>query len=366
MIRGILIIAALAASPVLTAEIDDRTRVQIEALNRLKGTGLKASPALKSALLKILEKTRGTPEFVHLVRDFKIPGQAETLLDYALHHPEDSAGAEAFRLALPDLHAEALEPLLRSNQGAALVKLIAAAGEPALQPLLENLVTGKIGAAATRKEAVRALAHSQNGARFLLTLARSGELPPALRLTASFELNRVPWPDLKAEAAELLPLPTAANAEPLPPISELVKRRGDPARGRQLFMESAAACATCHQINGLGQDFGPKLSEIGTKLGKDALYQAILDPSAGISFGYEAWNLQLADGGEAFGLIVSETAGEVALKTQNGITTNYKKSEIVRRQKMSASIMPAGLHLALSTSDLVDLVEYLSSLKKPD
>jgi hypothetical protein len=32
---------------------------------------------------------------------------------------------------------------------------------------------------------------------------------------------------------------------------------------------------------------------------------------------------------------------------------------------MSLSIMPAGLQLTMSEQDLVDLVEFLSSLKKP-
>ena len=44
--------------------------------------------------------------------------------------------------------------------------------------------------------------------------------------------------------------------------------------------------------------------------------------------------------------------------------SRYKKSEIDRRTKQKLSIMPAGLEQTMSTEDLVDLVEYLSSLKK--
>ena len=72
----------------------------------------------------------------------------------------------------------------------------------------------------------------------------------------------------------------------------------------------------------------------------------------------------MKNGDEIFGLIASETNDELAVKTQNGITTKYKKSEIAKRQKQPLSIMPAGLQLTMSTQDLVDLVEYLSSLKK--
>src|SRR5205823_13491201 len=150
----------------------------------------------------------------------------------------------------------------------------------------------------------------------------------------------------------------------LPPVTELVKLKGDPVRGAEVFNREAVGCFKCHQVNGHGTDFGTNLSEIGTKLAKEALCEAILDPSAGISFGYEAWQIELKNGDEAYGLIVSETADEIALKTQGGIVTRYKKSDIARREQQKLSIMPAGLQQALSTQDLVDLVEYLAALKK--
>jgi len=125
-------------------------------------------------------------------------------------------------------------------------------------------------------------------------------------------------------------------------------------------------CVKCHQVNGEGIDFGPNLSEIGTKLGKDALYEAILDPSAGISFGFEAWQIELKNGTEAYGLIVSDTTEEIAVKSQGSIVTRYKKADVTKREQQKLSIMPAGLQQAMSTQDLVDLVEYLSTLKKAE
>ena len=185
-----------------------------------------------------------------------------------------------------------------------------------------------------------------------------------MKLTAAFELNLAPWPEVKKLALDILPLPQTKNAEPLPPISELVKRTGDPARGRLVFESDTAACIYCHVVNGRGTDVGPQLSEIGTKLGKDALYQSILDPSSGISFGFEAWNIQLKNDDELFGLITSETGDELTVKTQAGVITKVKRSEIAKRQKLSSSLMPVGLQLTMSTQELVDLVEYLASLKK--
>ncbi len=140
--------------------------------------------------------------------------------------------------------------------------------------------------------------------------------------------------------------------------------KGDPAKGAEVYRRESVGCIKCHQVNGAGVDFGPNLSEIGTKLGREALYESILDPSSGISFGYEAWQIELKNGDEAYGLIVSDTADELAVKTPGGIVTRYKKSDIAKREQQKLSIMPAGLQQTMSTQDLVDLVDYLSSLKK--
>ena len=60
---------------------------------------------------------------------------------------------------------------------------------------------------------------------------------------------------------------------------------------------------------------------------------------------------------------MSETESELALKTIGGIVTHYKKSEIVKREKQKLSIMPSGLQQGMSRQELVDLVEYLTTLK---
>jgi putative heme-binding domain-containing protein len=119
----------------------------------------------------------------------------------------------------------------------------------------------------------------------------------------------------------------------------------------------------CHQIGREGVEFGPNLGEIGAKLGKEALYDAIVEPSSGISFGFEAWLLTMRDGDEVLGLIASETDQEVAVKVPGGQVLRYRKAEIVKRDKQAQSIMPAGMQEALSAQDFADLLTYLSSLK---
>ena len=366
MLRSFLLVTALCVTTFAQpANVDEKTAVQIEALNRLKGADLEGNAALKAAVLRILEKTRGTPQFVEIVRDFNLKGHGSALLEYAIKYPGETSGIEAFRLALAE-ETLSISSLLDSTNAVAVVKLIANTQDKDLQQHLRSLAQDSAKTLAARQAAVQMLARNEQGAAFLLELARNEKLPSDLKLTASSELNLAPWPEIKKSALEILPLPQTKTAEPLPPISELVKRTGNPVRGREVFESQTAACSACHVVNGIGTDVGPQLSEIGTKLGKEALYQSILDPSSGISFGFEAYSIQLKNDDELFGIITSETADELTVKTQTGVLNKVKKSEIARRQKLATSLMPIGLQLTMNTQELVDLVEFLASLKKAE
>jgi len=353
--------AAIAASG---SNDSERTAISLEALSRLKDIDLDANPAVKTVVLKLLDQVRGTPQFVEIVRDFKIQDQEEELLRIAAKDPASQPGVESMRIVLSDGKHDVLKRALAGTNAVPIAEALGNTGEKAMVPLLEPIVIDAVRDVALRKQAVKALAQVQVGAAALLELARNQKLPQDLRLTASMELNTVRWENLKAEAAQLLPMPQGQDAKPLAPVSDLVKMQGDPKRGGAVFRSEPAGCLKCHQVNGEGTDFGPNLSEIGTKLAKEAMYEAILDPSAGIAFGFEAWQLELNNGEEAYGLIVSETADELAIKAVGGVVTRYKKADIVKRTRQKLSIMPAGLEKAMSAQDLVDLVEYLSSLKK--
>lgn len=355
-----LLVLGLAAAPLEP----ERLNTIVEALTRLGPEKVEANPKLREALGQVLEATRGTPRFVELVRDFHIKDQDPALLEIAIANSNNSTGVEAARLILAGRNWKLLADSLAGTNAVRAAEALGNTGEKQIVPLLEPVVVDATRNVGLRKQAVHALAQVQEGAASLLKLAREQKLPDDVKLAAGFELATVRWANIKTEAAQVLPLPQGRNAQPLPPISELIKSPGDAKRGAEVFRRETVGCIKCHQINGEGIDFGPNLSEIGTKLGKDALYEAILDPSAGISFGFEAWRIELKSGDEAYGLVVSDTAEEIAVKTQGGIVSRYKKSDVAKREQQKLSIMPAGLQQTISAQDLVDLVEYLSSLKK--
>jgi putative heme-binding domain-containing protein len=174
----------------------------------------------------------------------------------------------------------------------------------------------------------------------------------------------VQYANLKDPIAQQFPLPNALGGQPLPPIAELVKLKGDIAKGRAVFERAESACVTCHKVADKGMDFGPALSEIGTKLPKEAIYESIINPNAGVSMGFETWQFTMKEGGAAMGVLRSETAEDVVVALPGGATTKIPKLNLVKREKLPNSMMPSGLNQALSKDDLVDLVEYLASLKK--
>lgn len=363
----LLTCGALADEPALSKE-RQKTALAVEALTRLQNIDLEQNAKLKQVVVKTLEQTRGTPDFVKLVKHFKLNDQDSGLFDAAIQNSTNETGVEAFRLLLAKNNAALLEQKLQSTntlEAIATANLLGSAGEKSSLKLLLPLAADGNRDPGLRRQAIRSLAKSREGADGLLGLVRAGKLPEDIKFTAGTELSATRWPEINKQARELLPLPAGQNSQPLPPIAQLAKMKGDIANGQRVFNSPAAGCVTCHRVKGQGVDFGPDLTEIGTKLGKDALLESILDPSAGISFGYEAFQLQLKSGDEAYGLLASETADEIAIKAIGGIATRFKKADVTRREQMKLSIMPAGLQQQLSAQDLVDLVEYLASLKKP-
>src|SRR5690606_41212732 len=87
------------------------------------------------------------------------------------------------------------------------------------------------------------------------------------------------------------------------------------------------------------------------------------NPNAGISFGYEGHNVKLKDGTTVTGIIINRTDEELSLAFPGGNRYTYDMDEVASLQEISESLMPSGLENAMTTEELVSLVEYLVSLK---
>lgn len=225
--------------------------------------------------------------------------------------------------------------------------------------LLRSVILDTNNEQQVKQAAVKAFGASYSGKNELLKMIKDEELPDSLKPVAKDLLLNARRVDLRKEAVEYLGSAEHSGGTDIQPIAELVKMEGNSANGKNIFNQT---CQTCHQVQGQGTQFGPDLSNIGDKLPKGGLYVAVLQPSAGISYGYAGYIVTLKDGTKVSGIIDSETGRELVLRIPGGFTKRLKKSNIKSRKKMNNSLMP-NLASTFSQQELVDLVEYLSSLK---
>ncbi|MFP6618758.1 MAG: c-type cytochrome, partial [Pirellulaceae bacterium] len=250
-----------------------------------------------------------------------------------------------------------------TERAASALQALGHVDDRSVRAYLKSLVGDSSRSRAVRNGAARSLGRTRLGERELLDLARGKKVLEDTRFAVGNILLASGDPGLRAEAGKYFQLPTGSNATPLPPLAQLIKLSGDAKRGKKLF-ETTASCAKCHKVLGAGKDVGPDLSEIGSKLSREAMYVSILDPSAGISHNYETYLLELTSGNVLSGVLVSQTADTVVIKTSEAIEKAVARTEIELMQKSEISLMPADLVKTQTKETLADIVEYLASLKK--
>jgi len=137
---------------------------------------------------------------------------------------------------------------------------------------------------------------------------------------------------------------------------EIANRTGDPARGEARFL---GACSTCHRHGGTaGAEVGPDLSDIGRKLDRNGLIEAIVTPSAGIAFGYGAELFVPRKGEPVIGFLQSQGA-TVSIRDGYGRTRSIAAGDLDDRIPLKTSLMPDPLSLALTEQDIADIVAFL-------
>lgn len=140
---------------------------------------------------------------------------------------------------------------------------------------------------------------------------------------------------------------------------------GDVGRGRQVFAnQNGLACVKCHRVTGEGGDVGPDLTQIGVQFDRKALAESVLWPSRVVREGYQQTVIELKDGESVSGLVKGETAESITLRGADGLNQTIAKSQIQSRDTSALSLMPEGLHSAITPQEFADLLSYLQSLTK--
>ncbi len=338
----------------------------VETLLRLPNIDVNANEKMKAAVMRYLDTKKQTPRYLELVERFKLQGVGEELIRLAIAEPSGTLGVGATKLLLKSGERARLSAAIDSEddkESTAVVTALGHVASPKAIELLSPLVTDASRPSAVRIAAARGLGRNRNGERLLLHLVQSAKLPGDLKFTVGDILHASADASIRKEVAKYIELPATAAGEPLPPVAELLKMKGDPVHGQKVFA-TTGTCANCHIVHKQGKEVGPDLSEIGSKLARDAMFVSILDPSAGISHNYESYAVLTVDGVVIVGLKVSETDDSITLKNDKAIVMTIKKNEIDEMNKQEISLMPANLQKTMKVQDLVSVVEFLTTLKK--
>lgn len=223
----------------------------------------------------------------------------------------------------------------------------------ARRAVLDDKTDADLRAAAAKK-----LASDPKGGHVVLDLIARGTLPASLKDTVAEELYRNPDLTVRALASARLPRKSAEGVT-LPPIAELVKMPADARRGRKAFFGNAAQCSKCHTYGTRGGNTGPDLTVIHQKYGKDQLFDHILNPSAAIAFGYDAWIVTTKEDDLFSGFILAD-GDHMIIKDTDGRRHVIPADQISSRRRESSSVMPDNIAMGLGAQELADIVAFLS------
>jgi putative heme-binding domain-containing protein len=339
--------------------------IRFESLARLRGLDPSQNTRQLTVLEEVLAQCAGSTQFVRIVDKFDLANHYTDLVALAQSQPESQLAADAIGVLFDKEQSKLIDEALSTNDPALAEKSLTAmatAGDPRADGLLLAVLSNSDRPLALRRLAVKALGASPSGAEELLEMAQRHDYPEQLEQALAATLASARSPAVREAAAAVFPLPPTKDSTPLPPLSELLEMNGDAERGKVVF-NTTGTCAKCHQPNHDGKEVGPDLSAIGGKLARQAMFETILYPSAAISHNFETYVVVTNEGLSHSGILVSESDTEVKLKDENGIIRTIPASSIEEKIKSDVSLMPADIQKLLSAQEIVDVVEYMSTLK---
>lgn len=348
---------AVASDPKVKREI------ALEALQRVPLDKLKENEAGKGKLAVLLRGGTIDATSIRLIKELRLseayPGLLKAAQDQANDRRVDAIAALLHlgeqKLIVAALEGEDVAVSLATG------RVLAQAERPGSFALLwPFLANAKLNGHA-RRESARAMCKSRGGALQVIKRIESVGVQEEIKQAVSAVLLTHGDGKVRERAEKLFPLAPSRDSQALPKLSQLIAMKGD-AKAGQVVYTKQGQCATCHRVAEKGKAIGPDLDSIGKKLARPALYEAILYPSAAISHDYENYTAQLKDGGSTTGVLVNRNGREIQLRDGEGILHTIVRSELKSIDRLPVSLMPANLHQLLSAQELVDLVEYLTTL----
>ena len=322
------------------------------------------SPVAKQALQQVITSILGTDEYVDLVKKYELKSENNHLLELAISKKDEDIGKEFAGLLLTFGGSNLIWDVLNgkdSSKSIAILTCLSEIGSKQSIDIIQTVALSNQFSKTIRKDAARKIGKSGAGEDRVLTILKTKKVPQELIPDVVASVSGAWKSSVRAEAEQYLPNHNSLNATSMPSLAEINALTGDAVKGKMVFNNT---CAICHKVNNEGRDFGPKLSEIGSKYPKEGLLNSILHPSEGISFGFEGWTLKLKDGSSVTGIIASKTETDIDLKLPGGTRQQFKTSQVQSSIQLKESMMPEGLYKTMSKQNLSDLLAYLQGLQK--
>jgi PQQ-dependent dehydrogenase (methanol/ethanol family) len=130
-------------------------------------------------------------------------------------------------------------------------------------------------------------------------------------------------------------------------------------KGEQFFF-GEGGCAVCHMVRGRGSAAGPDLSNVAHEMTLGEMRQALRNPAARVTPGYELVSVRLRNGNTLRGFARGRTNFDLQLQDIDGRFHMLKETEIAEIRPEKESVMKP---VAASPRALRDLVAYLASLR---
>jgi putative heme-binding domain-containing protein len=208
-----------------------------------------------------------------------------------------------------------------------------------------------------RKQAALEMAKNKIGGQMLISLVSDKKLPQEVNEAVGGAIFLNPDQTVRVLAGDYFTRPGNAKTLSVTQINQL-KAYAD--RGKVLFGNN---CGSCHKHGGKGGEIGPDLTQIHKKLDKTSLLDAIINPSAGMAFGYEPWIIKTRKGSSFYGFLMAD-GPTVVIKDAAGGQHVFKSGDIESRKQLTTSLMPDPTSLGLTEQDLADVVQYLLTASK--
>jgi len=333
-------------------------------LHHLDNKTVQQSKLAQTVLADLLRVEYGEPEYLELVNQYELRSQNKQLLELAINKASEPMGRNAARLLLKSGGAPLAWKVISGKDSSVTRSLLTSLSRVGSKESIDMLQTITLSAKFpmdTRRMAAARLGNSGSAEDLVLTLLKNKKIPAELLPEVVASVQGAWRKSVSTEAAGYLPNAKTQAAKKIPAMAELLALKADPVNGKAVFSRS---CPVCHQVNKEGFDFGPALTEIGSKYPKEGLLKSIVYPSEGISFNYEGYELKMKDGSTLTGIIASKTETDIVIKYPGGTKQNIKTSDVKSMKQLKQSMMPEALYENMSNQEIADLLEYLGTLKK--